>query len=297
MIHQSLTTMVVQIVSSSAQSFDTIAWSPLMPRPSCHYAVETSRSISKWQSWDKQLTKPFMRHNNFKNVSCLMTSHRRYQDTPDTCGTREQATKLQTNEHCCLQFTLIMSLIMSSLVPFLVDETQIIIRNIAGVHGFLSFTKIDKWLNAYCQLAFFYLKHATDGHFRKQQLFHLLETDTKEERKERKQYIVNNWLNCSRSWIISSRFTYSFAFCLIFLRDIDRQQDAKAWRPRIPRFPRPRFPRFPRPRFPRIPRPRFPRIPRPRFPRIPRPRFRGWGKKWSIKGEFVTRKMVLNRVC
>ena len=113
-----------------------------------------------------------------------MTSHRRYQDTPDTCGTREQATKLQTNEHCCLQFTLIMS--------SLVDETQIIIRNIAGVHSFLSFTKIDKWLNSYCQLAFFYLKHATDGHFLKQQLFHLLKTDTKEERKERKQYIVNN---------------------------------------------------------------------------------------------------------
>ena len=91
--------------------------------------------------------------------------------------------------------------------------------------------------------------------------------------EERKQYTVNNRLNRSRSWIISSRFTYSFAFCLIFLRDIDRQQDAKAWRPRFPRIPRPRFPRIPRPRFPRIPRPRFPRIPRPRFPRIPRPRF------------------------
>ena len=45
-IHQSLTTTVVQIVRLSK--------STLSPDEDLQCAVETSRSISKWQSWDKR---------------------------------------------------------------------------------------------------------------------------------------------------------------------------------------------------------------------------------------------------
>ena len=160
-----------------------------MLRPSCHYAVKTSRSTSKWQSWEKQLTKLFMKHNNFKNVYCLMTSHRGYQDTRDTCGTREQATKT-------LLLAVYSDHVFDHVFPcsFPCWWNTIIIRNIAGVHGFLSFTKIDKWLNSYCQLAFFYPKHAIDGHFRKQQLFHQLKTNTKIKEEKKREKKENNTL-------------------------------------------------------------------------------------------------------
>ena len=50
-IHQSLTTTVVQIVWLSK--------STLSPDEDLQCAVETSRSISLWQSWENDKTKPF----------------------------------------------------------------------------------------------------------------------------------------------------------------------------------------------------------------------------------------------
>ena len=61
-IHQSLTTTVVQIVRLSK--------STLLPDEDLQSAVETLQSISKWKSWDKRLTKPFINQFHLPKNSC-----------------------------------------------------------------------------------------------------------------------------------------------------------------------------------------------------------------------------------